>query len=452
MKRLSVRKKLTLWITALMMTLVCIVMAFLFGVSSRVAVQSAQEQLESFVRGNLTGITMENGALQFADSVQFTRSGMYLLVYNESGALLAGQTPLSYPATVSFENGLIRPVSDEEADDVYLTLDFWLPFGWDDGVWVRGVVQQPELDDAMHRLLDLSLLLLPLVVLVSGVGAYCIVRRAFRPIDRIVAAAGEISEGRDLSRRIGLPPEKDEISQLAAAFDQMFERLERAFEAESQFTSDASHELRTPTAVILAQCREAEQHAQTTEEYAEAVAVIHRQADRISGLIGQLLQMTRMEQGTAKLSAEQADLSELAEVVCEEQCTVYPDRDIRTRLQPHVMAWLDVTLMTRVLQNLLENACRYGGEQITVEVRQEQDEAVLSVLDNGEGIPEDQQEKIWKRFYRCESSRSGGQGTGLGLPMVAQITAMHGGTVTVSSTQGLGTRFTVRFPVAPKNI
>ena len=76
---------------------------------------------------------------------------------------------------------------------MYLTLDFWLPFGWDDGVWVRGVVQQPELDDAMHRLLDLSLLLLPLVVLVSGVGAYCIVRRAFRPIDRIVAAAGEIS-------------------------------------------------------------------------------------------------------------------------------------------------------------------------------------------------------------------------------------------------------------------
>ena len=428
MKRLSVRKKLTLWITALMMTLVCIVMAFLFGVSSRVAVQSAQEQLERFVRGNLTGITIENGALQFADSVQFTRSGMYLLVYNESGALLAGQTPLSYPATVSFENGLIRPVSDEEADDVYLTLDFWLPFGWDDGVWVRGVVRQPELDDAMHRLLDLSLLLLPLVVLVSGVGAYCIVRRAFRPIDRIVAAAEEISEGCDLSRRIGLPPGKDEISQLAAAFDQMFERLERAFEAESQFASDASHELRTPTAVI------------------------HRQADRISGLIGQLLQMTRMEQGTAKLSAEQADLSELAEVVCEEQCTVYPDRDIRTRLQPHVMAWFDVTLMTRVLQNLLENACRYGGEQITVEVRQEQDEAVLSVLDNGEGIPEDQQEKIWKRFYRCESSRSGGQGTGLGLPMVAQIIAMHGGTVTVNSTQGLGTRFTVRFPEAPKNI
>lgn len=452
MKRLSVRKKLTLWITALMMALVCIVLAFLFGVSSRVAVQSAQEQLESFVRGNLTSISMENGTLQFADGFQFTRSGMYLLVYNESGALLAGQTPLSYPASVPFENGLIRPVSDEEEDDVYLTLDFWLPFGWEDGVWVRGVVQQPELDDAMHRLLDLSLLLLPLIVLVSGVGAYCIVRRAFRPIDRIVAAAGEISEGRDLSRRIGLPPGKDEISQLAAAFDQMFERLERAFEAESRFTSDASHELRTPTAVILAQCREAEQHAQTTEDYAEAVAVIHRQADRISHLIAQLLQMTRMEQGTAQISPEQADLSELAEVVCEEQCTVYPDRQIRTRLQLHVMAWFDVALMTRVLQNLLENACRYGGEQITVEVKQEQEQAVLTVFDNGLGIPEDQQEKIWKRFYRCETARSAGQGTGLGLPMVAQITALHGGTVTVDSKPGWGTWFTVRFPIGPKNI
>ena len=301
MKRLSVRKKLTLWMTALMLALVIVVLGFLFAVSSRVAMQSAQEQLESFVRGNLTSITMENDTLQFGEGFQFTRSGMYLLVYNASGALLAGQTPLSYPTSVPFENGLTRLVSDDQADDVYLTLDFWLPFGWDDGVWVRGVMQEPEVSDAMHRLLDISLLLLPLIVLVGGVGVYRIVRRAFQPIDRIVAAASRISEGRDLSQRIGLPPGKDEISQLAAAFDQMFERLERAFEAESRFTSDASHELRTPTAVILAQCREAEQHAKTLSDYAEAVEVIHRQADRMSGLIGQLLQMTHLEQGTVPL-------------------------------------------------------------------------------------------------------------------------------------------------------
>ena len=449
MKRLSIRKKLTLWMTVLMMALVMVVLGFLFAVSSRVALQSAQEQLESFVRGNLTSVTMENGALQFGEGFQFTRSGMYLLVYNESGALLAGQTPLSYPASVPFENGLTRSVSDEHADDTYLTLDFWLPFGWDDGVWVRGVMQEPEVSDAMHRLLDISLLLLPLIVLVGGVGVYRIVRRAFRPIDRIVAAASRISEGRDLSQRIGLPPGRDEISQLAAAFDQMFERLERAFEAESRFTSDASHELRTPTAVILAQCRETEEHAQTPFDYAEAIEVIHRQAGRMSDLIGQLLQMTRLEQGTAPLCLEEADLGALAEVVCEEQRAVHPECTIETWLEPGVTAWFDVTLITRALQNLLENAYRYGGPRITVEVRREWENVALSVFDNGAGIPKDQQQLIWQRFYRMESARSTGQGTGLGLPLVAQIAAMHGGTADVDSRPGWGTRFALRFPAVP---
>ena len=453
MKRLSVQAKLTLWITAWMLALVMIVLAFLFGISSQVAIQSAQEQLSSFVRGNLSAITKENETLQFDEGFQFTRNGMYLLVYNGSGALLAGQTPLSYPATVPFENGLTRPVSAEDEEDVYLTLDFWLPFGWDDGVWVRGVMQTPESSDAMNRLFDLSLLLLPVIVLASGLGAYQMVHRAFRPIDQIVKAASEISEGRDLSKRIDLPPGRDEISRLAAAFDQMFERLERAFEAESRFTSDASHELRTPTAVILAQCREAGKHAQTMQDYAEAISVIDRQANRISNLIGQLLQMTRLEQGTVTICREEADLSELAEVVCEEQRTVHPERSIETWLEPNVLACFDVTLITRVLQNLLANACQYGGSRIVVEVCSARDCVVLSVFDNGEGIAPEEQEKVWKRFYRVQTARSAGQGTGLGLPMVAQIVELHGGTVELDSRAGWGTKFTVRLPlVEPETV
>lgn len=447
MKRLSVQAKLTLWITAWMLALVTIVLAFLFGISSQVAMQSAQEQLSSFVRGNLSAITKENQTLQFEEGFQFTRNGMYLLVYNGSGALLAGQTPLSYPAIVAFENGLTRPVSDEDEEDVYLTLDFWLPFGWDDGVWVRGVMQMPEWSDAIERLFGMSVLLLPVIVLASGFGAYRMVRRAFRPIDRIVKAASEISEGRDLSKRIDLPPGRDEISQLAAAFDQMFERLEQAFEAESRFTSDASHELRTPTAVILAQCREADKHAQTLQDYAEAIAVIERQADRISNLIGQLLQMTRLEQGTVSICREEADLSELAEVVCEEQRTVHPERSIETWLEPGVCTYFDVTLITRVLQNLLANACQYGGPRIMVEVRRARDSVELSVFDNGKGIAPEEQQKIWKRFYRVQTARSAGEGTGLGLPMVAQIVQLHGGTVELDSRAGWGTKFTVRLPV-----
>ena len=228
----------------------------------------------------------------------------------------------------------------------------------------------------------------------------------------------------------------------------MFARLETSFEAEKQFTSDASHELRTPVAVILAQCEDARRGAQTPEQYAEAIDVIERQAGRMSSLIAQLLQMTRLEQGTQRAAFEQADLSGLVEVICAEQPQLPRGITIQTDIQPDVEAWFDVTLMSRLLQNLINNAARYGRENghIWVSLRHVEHDAVLSVRDDGIGIPADRLDKIWKRFYQVEASRGAANGAGLGLPMVRQIAALHGGTVTVDSREGEGSCFTLRFP------
>ena len=294
----------------------------------------------------------------------------------------------------------------------------------------------------------MALLLLPLAVIVSGLGAYLLARSTFRPIDRMIRTVGEISEGRDLSRRIGLPPGRDEISRLGQAFDNMFARLETSFESEKQFTSDASHELRTPVAVILAQCEDARRHAQDPAQYTEAIDVIERQAGRMRDLIAQLLQMTRLEQGTQRANFEQADLSGLVEVLCEEQPALPHGVTIRADVQPGVEAWLDVTLISRLLQNLIDNAARYGRENghIWVTLRRVEGEVLLSVRDDGIGIPADRLERIWQRFYQVESARGAGGGAGLGLTMVRQIAALHGGTVTVDSREGEGSCFTLRFP------
>ena len=314
MKRLSVKQKLTIWIILLMLLLVGLVLGFMLAVSSSVVTEHAHDQLTTTLRGNLSGISRENGTLSFSEDFSFTRSGVYTLVYSDSDALLAGQPPLSFPEGITFENGITRTVSGA-ADDFYV-LDYWLHFGWDDGVWVRGVTPMPDTADILNELADIALLLLPLMVIVSGLGAYLIARSTFRPIDRIIRTVGEISEGRDLSRRIGLPSGRDEISRLGQAFDSMFARLETSFEAEKQFTSDASHELRTPVAVILAQCGDARRNAQTPEQYAEAIDVGERQAKRMSDMIARLLQMTRLEQGTQRIAMEHADISSLVEVIC----------------------------------------------------------------------------------------------------------------------------------------
>lgn len=451
MKHLSVKQKLTLWITLLMLLLVSLVLVFMIAVSSSVVTEYTFEQLSTIVRANLTGISQENGALSFSEDFSFTRNGVYTLVYSKSGALQAGQPPLSFPEGTGFENGMIRTVSSGE-DDFYV-LDYWLHFGWEDGVWVRGVISAPDTADVLDELADIALLLLPVMVIVSGLGAYLLARSTFRPIDRMIRTVSEINEGRDLSRRIGLPPGRDEISRLGQAFDNMFARLETSFESEKQFTSDASHELRTPVAVILAQCEDARRNARTAEQYEEAIEVIGRQAGRMSDLIAQLLQMTRLEQGTQSISMEQADISSLVEVICEEQPALPRGITLQADIQPEIEAWFDVTLMSRLLQNLINNAARYGRENghIWVVLRCVEEEVILSVRDDGIGIPADRLDKIWKRFYQVESARGAESGAGLGLTMVRQIAELHSGTVTVDSREGEGSCFTLRFPVHPHN-
>lgn len=113
-----------------------------------------------------------------------------------------------------------------------------------------------------------------------------------------------------------------------------------------------------------------------------------------------------------------------------------------------VEARMDVILMARLLNNLISNAFRYGsdGGHVRVTVRREAEQAVLTVRDDGQGIPPDQQEKIWQRFYQVDAARSGGEGTGLGLYMVRQIARLHGGTAEVESVPGQGSTFTVRIP------
>lgn len=179
------------------------------------------------------------------------------------------------------------------------------------------------------------------------------------------------------------------------------------------------------------------------------VAVIHRQAEQMSRLIAQLLHITRLEQGTQKVSFETADLGELAEVVCDRQQLLAPeDTTLTCKAEPLTMS-LDVMLITRLLNNLISNAFRYGtpGGHVEVTVKREGTDALLAVRDDGIGIAPEQQAHIWQRFYQVDPARSGSEGTGLGLYMVQQITRLHGGTASVESKLGQGSTFLIRLPI-----
>ena len=450
MKKSSIKLRLTLWYTLLMLLMAAVTLTFVLVISSSVANQTTLDSLDRALRENALQVDLENGELQIGSGFSFYHSGIYTVIYSKSQALMAGQLPQAFTSlSLPFENGLTRHVDTEQGS--YYVMDLWLPSGWEDGIWLRGITEISQGADTRQNLLIAAGVALPLFILLGALGGWFIVRRALRPLDSINATAAAINEGRDLSARINLGKAPEEFSRLAENFDRMLERLERAFEAEKHFTSDASHELRTPLSVILSACEYSEKFDETPEEQRETIQTVYRQGKKMSALINQLLQMTRLDQGTEKLNMELLDLSALAEELCRDQ----GERSARiiTDIAPGAKVRGDRLLLVRLIQNLLDNAYKYGKAEgrVWLSLRRDEGEVQLTVRDEGEGIAPEQQEKIWQRFYQADPSRSGGQGAGMGLSMVEQIARIHNGRMSLSSRPGEGSAFTLHLPEAPEN-
>ena len=446
MRKISVKLKITLWITLLMTILFLFLVAFTLFISRTVVLSSARQQLISTTRNSVGNISFSQGKLSTTEGFSFYQNGVSILVYSQAESLLAGQLPVSFTAKEPFQSGQVRTV--EGASISYVVLDLWLPSSWEEGVWVRGLMEVPRNEQTTDNLIKIAAIALPVFILLTAVGGYLLVRRAFRPLEQISATAQAMGEAKDLSRRIGLPPGRDEFSRLAQTFDQLFARLERSFEAEKQFTADASHELRTPVSIIKGACEYGLKYDETPEERQETLEMIARQAEKMAQLIGQLLSMTRLDQGTEGARLEPVDLGVLVEGLIRERG--YEEDKLFLSVSPGVQVRGDGALLSRLTENLVENAFKYGkpGGHVWVTVKSQGEEGILEVRDDGIGIPKDQQEKIWQRFYQVDPSRSDeSNGVGLGLSMVRQIAQLHGGTVTLDSVEGIGSAFALHLPL-----
>ncbi len=444
MKNISIKVKITMWYLLLMTIMVVMVLTFILAVSSSVTTQTAMSRISSTVRSNLTQVSSSNGKISLGEDFHFYQNGVYTLIYSKNEALLAGQVPVNFTQNEPFENGLTRTVSTE--DDNYYVFDLWLPFDWENGVWVRGLMEVPEDELIIKNLILVVAVAMPAFILFATIGGYWIAKKAFKPLEDIISTADSINEASDLSARIDVPSGSNEFTRLAKTFDQMFTRLEQSFEAEKQFTSDASHELRTPISVIKGACEYALKYDETPEERQETLSMIHRQAVKMSGLVAQLLSMTRLEQGTEKANFEKINLTELTKAICTEQA--YADRNVYFEAKNEISAFVDTTLITRLIQNLIDNAVKYGKTDghVWVTLTENEHEIQLSVKDDGIGIPKEEQGKIWQRFYQVDASRTGDNGTGLGLSMVQKIAEIHGGYMSLESEPLKGSNFVLHLP------
>ncbi len=329
-------------------------------------------------------------------------------------------------------------------------LEFYSSVKAYDDIWVRGVMKADSEDGIWDTITVLALLVLPGYIALAAIIGGRIAKRSLEPIKKLNETISITQNENDLTRRIENGDSDPNIRQLADNFNKMFSRLQASFEAQRHFTSDASHELRTPVAVVLAECEYQLSEEGLDEEIKESFETIYKQADSMQKLISQLLQFTRMEQGSMQLDFSFENLSELIKDTAEDIGRVQKkDISIITDVDTDIMMNMDVGLMARLCDNLVSNAVRYGkeGGYVKVSLKKEDGRIILKVEDNGIGISKENLEKIWLRFFRADKSRSREEGcSGLGLPLVKQIAKLHGGDVFVESEENVGSTFTVIFP------
>ena len=231
-RKFSIKLKLTLWFTSFMALTAALCLGLILLVNGRVAENEAFGILSLTVKNSVTKVSLENGVLSLSPDFQFYANDVYFLIYNESGAVLSGQAPPSFPVDAPLENGVSKFVAGADGGDGYYVLDFWIPSGWDNGLWLRGVLRSPDNDQMTRNILTIFTIVLPFLILLAAGGGWLIARRALAPISRIADVAESISAGQDLSLRTGLGEGTDEVGRLAGSFDRMSARLEQSFEAE----------------------------------------------------------------------------------------------------------------------------------------------------------------------------------------------------------------------------
>ena len=443
---MSAKLRLALWVTFMVLLVSVMVLVFVLVINRHSLPEDPAAYLVDVVIDNANDVEYDRGKFEWNEMSVYKR-GVYCSFYNTNGDLLlsADKEDMDFSGEPFMANK-IRTV--RSGDKEFYLYDYYVDMEVS-GLWIRGVVLTDSHQGISDIILRLTIIILPVILIVTFLGALWISSRTFRPIEKIVATANSINDADDLTDRIGLKRGPKEMKQLAGAFDRMFERLEKVFDAERQFTSDASHELRTPTAIILAECDRAKRKAETPDDYRESIDNISEQGHRMSALIDELLGITRLQQGTERYPLSKGDLSEFVTLSCEEFVPA-DDRGIRmeTEIEPGIECSFNASLISRVIYNLLQNAYKYGRDNgyVRLSLARENSDAVIRVKDNGIGIKKEDLDKIWQRFWQADSARGAEGGSGLGLAMVKEIAELHGGSAAAESTEGRGSEFIFRIP------
>lgn len=311
---------------------------------------------------------------------------------------------------------------------------------------------QSEVRDLLDSLYVIFLLLIPIAVALSVIFGLGLAHRALAPVHDITTRAHRIT-AENLDQTIPVKNENDEIGRLASTINEMIRRLHDSFAQVRQFSADASHELRTPLTVMRGELELCLRNPKTPDQYRTVLESSLEEILRLSKIIDNLLSLAKAEQGNADLTFSEVDLKSLVNELYEDSVVLAEQKRICVKLKEVAPITIvgDRVRLRQLFLNLVDNAIKYTpeGGSVWLSVGREDGSAVFEVADSGIGIPQEDLEKIFNRFYRVDKARSREQGgSGLGLSIAKWIAGLHRGSISVTSELGKGSSFVVRLPLS----
>ena len=463
MHALSVRAKLMLFYL-----LVTLAGLLIFGLMSFGALQYAllqgkkthlqgrEDRLISLLKENRVKGVTEPLNEQLKNYALVTHEGNLFHIHNLDGSLLFPSEEIGQDWAFSTKDECVKPVFSSVILDKQPGLvmcHLILLDGRTVRLHIGGSLEEETY--ILRKFRNALLLLTPALLFLSSLSGYFLSRHALKPVDRMTRAALGIGIG-SLSQRLPVPLAKDEIQHLAVAWNQLLARLEAAVSRLSQFSADASHDLRTSITVMLATAQLSLHRHRTEEEYHDALGKIVTECRTASTLLDALLSLAQSDNFVHEVAFKKIDLCELVVSGCRRVEDLAESSGILLdwHLPPEtILIEGDELLLQRLLGILLDNAIRYTPQsgEIRAEVSQVANNALVIVRDTGVGMSEDVRLHIFNRFYQADlRERKSMAGSGLGLSIGRWIADAHGAELTVESTPLQGSVFQIKFPIVAK--
>jgi two-component system, OmpR family, sensor kinase len=454
---MTIRTRLTLWYSSLLATLI-----FVFGISlfsllnwawrSQIleSMTSIADQISDSLSIDPVSKRLVVHIPETSDLMPYNPVGIQ--IWQSDGQLVDASSYLSRSSKPFDAEMLNSPTS--VAHDVYLELKnthalvLTTPIK-DKSASLLGAVQivspLTQIDAATERLLKVMVAVGAVALLLSFMVGSVIAGQALQPIDTISQAAKQITDAGDLSKRVPHDGPPDELGQLTATFNAMFERLERLFLSQRRFVADVSHELRTPLTTIQGNLDLLKRFGTD----ATSLEAMDSEVKRMTRLVGDLLMLAQADSGRLPLLETRVELSALVLEVYQQAQVLAKEIDLKLGAVDAVQVKGDPDRLKQLVLNLATNALKYtpAGGQVTISLQNQAGYAFVQVSDTGIGIPPEDLEHIFDRFYRVDKARSRQMGgTGLGLSIARWIAEAHGGKIWAESEIGQGSTFIVQLP------